>query len=209
MENGLMVRPEGDDRIIKGTLLQFDANAGKWLIDGQPPPPGLKLLVGGTVAVAQQWRGGKPLATLWPGDVPSLANAVEEGNESIPKEDWEEGADGKPKPPWSISRIIYLVDPNTAKKFTVAASTVGQRIAIELLDDQVATMRQLRGTRVYAEVTLGVGSFATRFGTRRPRPDYVVVGWRCIGPDATPALPARDVEPPALGEFLGDDEIPF
>jgi hypothetical protein len=206
--NDLMVRPEGDDRVIKGTLLQFDANNGKWLLDDSPPPAGLQLLVAGTVSVGQLWKGGKPLTTLWPGDVPSLAAAVGEGNESIPKEEWEEGADGKRKPPWSISNIVYLIDPSTARKFTVAASTVGQRIACELLEDQVSTMCQLRGTRVYAVVTLGVGTFATRFGTRKPRPDYNVVAWRSIGADPTPALPARDVSPPALSELL-DDEVGF
>jgi hypothetical protein len=208
MSNELMTRPDGDARVIKGSLLQFDANNGKWLLDGQPPPAGLQLLVAGTVAVAQLWKGGKPLTTLWPGDVPSLALAVEEGNDAIPKEEWEKGPDDKPKPPWSISRIIYLVDPNTARKFTVAASTVGQKIACELLEDQINTMRQLRGAKVYAEVTLGVGSFPTRFGTRKPRPDYQVVSWRCIGTDTTPALPARDVKPPLLGELM-DDAVPF
>jgi hypothetical protein len=205
MSNELMRRNDGDDRVIKGQLLTFDANAGRWMLDGNSPPPDLKLLVAGTVSVAQLWKGGKPLTTLWPNDVPSLASAVEEGNDRVPKEEWEEGVDGKPKPPWAISRVVYLVDPNTAKKYTTAASTTGQKIACELLTDQIETMCRLRGAEVYAVVELGIGSFRTKFGTRKPRPDYNVVSWRCIGSDATPALPARDVLPPLLGELMGDE----
>jgi hypothetical protein len=203
----LVKRSDGDaDRVIKGQLLSFDANAGRWNLDDKPPPAGLRLLVGGTIAVAQRWLGGKPAGTVWPGGQ-SLVDVVAEGNESIPEDQWELDQSGKRKQPWAISRVVYLIDPNTAKKFTVAASTTGQRIAVELLEDQIDTMRQLRGTKVYAEIELGVTTFPTRFGTRKPRPDYVVVSWRGVGSDTVPlALP--QVEKPTLAEQM-DDGLPF
>jgi hypothetical protein len=203
----LVKRSDGDaDRVIKGQLLSFDANAGRWNLDDKPPPAGLRLLVGGTTAVAQRWLGGKPAGTVWPSGQ-SLVDVVAEGNESIPEDQWELDQSGKRKQPWAISRVVYLIDPNTAKKFTVAASTTGQRIAVELLEDQIDTMRQLRGTKVYAEIELGVTTFATRFGTRKPRPDYVVIGWRGVGTDTVPlALPK--VEKPTLAEQM-DDGLPF
>jgi hypothetical protein len=106
MSNLLVTRSEDRNRIIVGQLLTFDANNGKWLIDGQPLPSDLALLVAGTVMVAQQWRDGRVVSTLWPDDVGSLTRAVEEGNEAIPKEEWEEGRDGKVKAPWAISHVV-------------------------------------------------------------------------------------------------------
>jgi hypothetical protein len=206
-----LVKRDGDDanRVIQGQLLVFDANNGRWLLNDKPPPSGMRLLVGGTVSVAQQWQGGRPVATVWPETVSSLVDVVEEGNESIPEAQWEKDQSGSSKKPWSISHAVYLVDPSTAKKFTVAASTVGQKIAVELLADQIDTMCRLRGVNVLPEITLGIDSFPTRFGTRRPRPDYVVVGWRALGSETVPALGrGRDVDPPTTAEVV-DDEIPF
>jgi hypothetical protein len=211
VSNALLVtRSEDRNRVIVGQLLVFDANNGKWLLDNQPPPSDLALLVAGTIMVAQRWLDGRVIETLWPDDVPSLARAVEEGNEAIPKEEWEEGQDGKAKPPWALAFVVYLVDPLTAKKYTVAASTVGQKIAYELLTDQIETMRTLRGQDVVAECVLGVGSFPTRFGTRKPRPDYDVCGWRILGPgrDKAPPLALSKVEEPTTGELL-NDELPY
>jgi hypothetical protein len=203
-----LVKRSGDNnRVIQGQLLALDANNGKWLLDSQPPPSGLRLLVAGTVLVAQQWHGGKPINTVWPDDASSLADVVEDGNEAIPQSEWETDKTGTPKKPWSLSHVVYLIDPASAKKYTIAASTVGQRIAVELLRDQIETMRLLRGTNVTAEVTLGVASFATRFGARRPRPDYVVVGWRTLGSETVPAI-GRDIEPPTAAEQMAD-EIPY
>jgi hypothetical protein len=203
-----LIKRSGDDnRVIQGQLLALDANNGKWLLDNQPPPSSLRLLVAGTVSVAQQWQGGKPITTVWPDDASSLADVVEEGNESTPQSQWEKDQSGTPKKPWSLSHVVYLIDPNTAKKFTVAASTVGQKIAVELLSDQIETMCRLRGANVMAEITLGISSFATRFGARRPRPDYLVVGWRALGSETVPAI-GRDIEPPAAAEQTAD-EIPY
>jgi hypothetical protein len=208
MSNNLIVRSSDPNRVIVGQLLNFDANSGKWSIDGKAPPAGLKLLVAGTVSVAQKWHDGKVVDTLWPDDGRNLTDAVEEGNEAVPKEQWEKGPDGKPKAPWSISHVVYLIDPATGKKLTVAAATVGQKIAVELLEGQVDVMRQLRGEDVLAEVVLGVSTFATRFGTRRPRPDYEVTSWRSLGKKTAPPLALSTVDRPTTGELL-DDSIPF
>jgi hypothetical protein len=203
-----LIKRNGDNnRVIQGQLLAFDANNGKWLLDSQPPPSDLRLLVAGTVSVAQRWQGGKPITTVWPDTVSSLADVVEEENESIPQSQWEKDQSGTAKKPWSLSRVLYLIDPSTAKKFTVAASTAGQKIAVELLSDQIETMCRLRGANVMAEVTLGVSSFATKFGTRRPHPDYVVVGWRALGSEPVPTI-GRYVEPSTADEEMAD-LIPF
>jgi hypothetical protein len=203
--NGLLVPRTDDNRVIVGQLLTFDANAGRWLLNGKPPPADLRLLVVGTTAVAQHWQDGKVISSVWDGD---LAEVCEEGNEAIPREEWEDSPDGKKKAPWSVSSVVYLVDMSTAKKLTVAAATVGQRIAVEILSDQIATMCKLRGVDVIPEIILGVDSFPTRFGTRKPRPDYCVVAWRDISGKAAPQLTLSKVEKPTSGELF-DDQIPF
>lgn len=202
--NSLLVQRADDNRVIVGQLLTFDANNGKWLLNNKPPPD-LRLLVVGTAAVAQHWQDGKVVASIWDGD---LAEVCEEGNEAIPKDQWEILPDGKQKKPWSVSSVVYLVDISTAKKLTVAAATVGQKIAVEILSDQIATMRKLRGGEVIPEIRLGVDSFPTRFGTRKPRPDYDVVNWFDPSGKAAPQLALPTVEEPTTGEILSD-EIPF
>jgi hypothetical protein len=71
-------------------------------------------------------------------------------------------------------------------------------------------MRTLRGKDVIAEIVLGVGSFPTRFGTRRPRPDYDIIGWRILGAgrDKSPPLALSHVDEPTTGEIL-NDELPY
>jgi hypothetical protein len=204
---GLLVPRNDDSRVIVGQLLTFDANAGKWSLSGKPLPHDWRLLVIGTTAAAQQWHGGKTIDTVWADEGRDLHEICEEGNAAIPQSEWELSQDGKAKPPWSVSCIVYLVDPQTAKKFTIAAATVGERIATEILSDQIAAMRKLRGSDVLPEIVLGVDTFPTRFGGRKPRPDFDVKVWRSLGKETTQlALPA--VSEPTSGELF-DDSIPF
>ena len=41
----------------------------------------------------------------------------DELNAQIPVSEWEEGLDGKPRPPWAHYVVVYLVDPETATKY--------------------------------------------------------------------------------------------
>ena len=84
-------------------------------------------------------------------------------------------------------------------------------------------MRQFRGARVFAVVTLGDCYMHTRFGGRQ-RPDLKIVRWISLGSDGTalpaPAAPAlakpvepqsgvRTVEEPSLKEQMGGDTVPW
>ena len=46
MTHPLVTRSNDDrNRVVVGRLISFDGNAGKWMLDGKPPPAGMKLLV--------------------------------------------------------------------------------------------------------------------------------------------------------------------
>ena len=56
--------------------------------------------------------------------------------------------DGKPKGPWVLSHIVYLLNSVDASIFTFINSTIGAAIAVDRLKDRVKWMRQLRGEAV-------------------------------------------------------------
>ena len=69
--------------------------------------------------------------------------------------EWEEGLDGRPRPPWHTIVVVYLVTPIRRPSTVYAhAPTVGAHIAVEQLKENVITMRMLRGARVMPLVEL-------------------------------------------------------
>jgi hypothetical protein len=199
---------EDANRVIVGTALSFDANNSKWLIGDKPTPPGSRLVIGGITTVAQRWKDKRVLSTVWPDSGLDLGDVVEEGNESIPESEWEIGTDGKKKAPWSISRVVYLVDTVDARTYTFASATVGAKIGVDQLRTQAELMQRLRGAAVIPEIELGVDTFMTRFGTRKPRPDFVVTRWISVGGQQTPQLALTQVAEPTRAEEM-DDSIPY
>jgi hypothetical protein len=65
-------------------------------------------------------------------------------NGAIPEAEWELGIDGKPRPPWQLNYVVYLLNPHDASVFTSINATTGQRIAFERLVDKMKFMRALR-----------------------------------------------------------------
>ena len=141
---------------------------------------------------------------------------IDELNARIPQKQWETGLDGKPRPPWQKQCLVYLLDGTNAERFTFINSTVGARIAVENLKDQVKWMRAMRGADVFPVVELSSAPMKTKMGTKI-RPDFRVVGWRRLGdgetgpvtgaPPTTPAI-GKPVAPVSSREAL-NDEIPF
>jgi hypothetical protein len=195
--------PATDDRIIQGTLIR--CVDGRWHDRDKLAVPS-KLLALTTFTVVQRWRNQKPEPTI-DGRVSSLPD-VGELNAEVPEVEWEKGIDGKPRPPWQRSEVVYLLDEATAQKFTFASGTVGAQIAVEELRDRVKWMRVLRGARVIPIVELANKPMKTRHGVSKLRPHFKIAGWRGISltSEATPLI--EHVKPPTTAEEL-DDEIPF
>ena len=74
-------------------------------------------------------------------------------NAAIPKP-WPIGLDGQEKPPWALHYVVYFCDPQTGSLYTFCNKTGGAQLAYEMLEEQIAVMRALRGTNVVPVVHL-------------------------------------------------------
>jgi len=193
-------------RLIRGTILR--CTDGKW-VDGLGSQPPALLIALGTTQAVQCWSGGKPTDVIMAENGKPLPD-VDELNSQIPVEEWEKGLDGKPKAPWVLQHVAYLIDPVSAESFTFVNGTYGARLAVEKLQDRVANMQRLRGGNALPVVKLESRPMKTKFGTKQ-RPEFTVVEWREIGANggevkAIEHQPVgKPVAPPTVSEELNDD----
>src|ERR1700730_4488260 len=114
---------------MRGNSLIF-TKAGDWARrdDGLIPET---LLALGITRCAIMWNGvGKP-PTI--DSEAQTAEAVDALNAGAPESDWEIGLDGKPRAPWALQIGLHMVDPASGGLFTFPSTTVGGRIAAEIL----------------------------------------------------------------------------
>jgi hypothetical protein len=220
-------------RLIRGVILK--CVDGRWKdADELTPPP--QLLVVGSTRALQCWSDSKPVDTIVEQPDEPLPD-VDELNAQIPEKEWEPGLDGKPRPPWQLNYVVYLINVETADTYTFLNSTTGARIAFERLTDKIEMMQRLRGNGVAPIVKLDSRPMKTNFGTKQ-RPEFTIIEFRDLGGggDQQPAQPAqlppptdkdpagaaakppaekkkttkigKPVKPVTLEEEL-DDELPF
>ena len=190
-------------RVIQGEKWSF-SNEGTWISDdGELISPDREVVVVQLHRVLQKWLNQMPVRGATRFLAPSEHADVEGLNAACPKTEWTDDLNGKPRGPWQLQNICYLVDLSTMAKFTFPTSTVGGGIAIGELKDAVRMMRKFRGPGVYPVVSVGSKPMKTRFGTR-PRPYFVIKRWISLGPDGTgsalpapPTPPAAAFQPPA------------
>jgi hypothetical protein len=183
---------EYSHQLVKGTILKcVDA---RWSArDGTVLVPNGTYLGLGTTEVLQRFEDGLPAKPILkePGkDLPD----VDELNAKIPKEEWEDGLDGNPRPPWQHVWIAYLIRVSDAMMFTFLNSTTGARMAVQKLASQVNNMRVFRGTNVVPIVKLSAKPMQTKFGEKM-RPSFEIVDWRELaGADEIHHQPAQQIE---------------
>jgi hypothetical protein len=191
--DGFQDAPEVDpDRLIQGDLVKF-SNEATWVgRGGEELPRTIEHVAVNVARIVRKWVNGQPIETrvLQPGEKMSV---VEELNANVPPNEWREGLDGKLHGPWQAEYLVYLLNPDTAERFTFATGTKGGGIGVRDLIDRVSLMRNLRGEQVYAVVSLSAVPWKTRYGTRL-RPHFVIKRWV----SSNGALP--QTEPPALSE---------
>src|SRR6516162_4538713 len=88
-------RPEGAG-VIQGTLVKF-TNDSAWVTrDDDEIPSDLELVAVDVARVVQRWENGSPVETrvLEPGE---KFPDIEAMNDAIPRDQWGEGPDGKPR----------------------------------------------------------------------------------------------------------------
>jgi hypothetical protein len=224
--SGFNEEVEGDDReqggsMIQGTLLKFSSEA-EWLTGaGDPMSRKRELIVIDLLRVVQKWIDQKPESTIVvpPGEKFPDVKAM---NEEAPESEWREDFNGKLVGPWQMQYIVYLLDAHTLDKFTFPTSTIGGGMCCRDIAGKVAWMRQYRGPKVSAVVTLSDTHMNTKYGGRQ-RPHFEVVRWIGFDESSGPALserkptsaggatakseapPWKEVSEPSLKEELNDD----
>ena len=200
------------DQAIKGPIVKcVDA---RWSVrDGTELKDGELFLCIGTALGNQRFTDNtSELVLKQPGKpLPD----VDELNEQIPADEWEEGLDGQPRPPWQRVYLVYLIRVRDASAMTFISGTSGARIAYNKLASQVYNMRMLRGANVAPFLKLSSKRMKTKFGTKM-RPDFEVVEFREIGGRSVPQIePPKGeadigelVKPVTIEEEL-NDEIPW
>lgn len=116
-EDGVEGNDEQRGGVIRGMLLKF-TNDFVWVTgDGEELPPGLELVAVDIARVVQKWADKMPVETrvLGPGE---KFPDVDKLNDATPRQEWEEGPDGKPKGPWQAQHIVYLLNLATMDRYS-------------------------------------------------------------------------------------------
>jgi hypothetical protein len=130
----------------------------------------------------------------------------EELNAAIPQGEWENGVDGKPRPPWQHYVGVYSINPATGKGYRYEHCTVGAHMAWDELRDAVINMRLLRGDRCLPLVLLSEKPWKVPTGLRK-RPYFDIVGWKTPGGDRE-AISAKPPTPQLTGPNIAPVETP-
>jgi hypothetical protein len=215
------IDPEGS-RSIVGPFVKFVD--GEWTIsNGVPLDPNFRPLVIGLAHTLQCWKDNEKLDEIVEHPLPD----VDDLNAAISQSEWGIGLDGKPRPPWSHTYKIFLLNPETGEQAVYANNTWGAKIAYGRLKDQVQWMWRMRGRNVLPRVKLTWTHMQTRFGVKK-RPHLEVIEWVSVGEPTPPAVAAvpqpqpqsgngqqpveepslQKVEEPSVAEDL-NDKIPF
>jgi hypothetical protein len=193
--------------VLKGILVLWDAEAGWHDRDGQPVPS--PLLVLHTDTCVRRWQNHELVDEIVEKPLPDVKTL----NEAIPVEEWEIGMDGKPRPPYALYHLAYLLNPVDAQLFTYINCTIGCTIAIQRLQESMRWMQAMRG-QVFPLVRLDRAPMRTKQFGIKSRPNFVVLEYRELGgsavgaPKPTPQL-GKPVEKPSTKEAIQDDLPPW
>ena len=167
------------DRVMRGTIARWASSTGWVDRDGLPLPK--TMLVIGYITVLRRWKEKRPeYISEHPLPDPDVLN------KAIPITEWETGLDGKPRRPWALTYVVYLVDLKTGALYTYAHDTYGAMQAYNALEEQIAVMRMLRGEHVFPIVQLEQRPWKSQQYGMLMRPHFQVVDWRASG--GTPAI---------------------
>jgi hypothetical protein len=129
----------------------------------------------------------------------------------VDKADWPLNLNGQPENPWRWTFYLYLLDIASGEALTFWTNTIGGRIAIGALTDQVSLMRRHRANAIPV-ISLESCDMPTQYGGTKPRPHFGIRGWKVHGDEQqmlAHETPLVDVERPSLQEEMGGDEIPY
>ena len=120
-----------------------------------------------------RWEDGRPVEHIVRRPGERLARAGK--TQPHRREEWQTGPDKEPKDPWPNTRLVYLVDPDTAEAFTFSTSSWGGRGAVIELGDQIARMRAPPRRRADRRIARGGDANQIR---QKSKPVFKIVGWK-------------------------------
>jgi hypothetical protein len=129
----------------------------------------------------------------------------------VAETDWPINLNGVPEHPFKLTHYLNLLDVKTGEVSTFWTNTIGGRIAIDQLNEQVTLMRGMKPGALPV-VELRSADMPTQFGGTKPRPDFRILGYKERANVATPNMIAgpaapvlQDVKSPSIAEELNDD----
>jgi hypothetical protein len=129
----------------------------------------------------------------------------------VAEADWLKDLNGKPAHPWKLTHYAYLLDIKTGEVSTFWTNTIGGRIAIDQLNEQVTLMRGMKPGAIPV-VELQSTDMPTQYGGTTPRPGFRILGYKERSNVASPSMIAgpaapvlQDVKSPSIAEELNDD----
>jgi hypothetical protein len=116
---------ETSDRTVVGNLIKYTSDNG-WTESGLPVESNKKLAAVAVNKVLQRWQEERVIETIAQKPLPD----TDEMNAAIPQIEWDKGPDGKPRPPWQLAHVVYLLDIETCEKLTFVSASIGAKIAV-------------------------------------------------------------------------------
>jgi hypothetical protein len=185
-------------RVIIGEKWSFSGE-GTWVnADEELILPNREVVVVRIARVLQKWVDQCPVHEATKFLAPGESVDIEGLNDECPRAEWTEDLNGKPRGPWQVQSIVYMVDPANMQRFTYPTSTVGGNIAIGELKDAVNLMRKFRGAGICPVVTLATKHMKTKFGGRQ-RPHFAILRWFSFDGGAPPMQLPAGPAPKRLG----------
>jgi hypothetical protein len=124
----------------------------------------------------------------------------------VDEKDWPLGFDGKPTHPWVLCRYMYLLDTNTGEVSTFCSSTIGGKVALDELSDQVKVTRSIQPGAIPV-ISLESKMMPTKFGGDKPRPFFKIAGYKLRDNLGSQSLLTDETKPAAKSVDF-DDELP-
>jgi len=183
---------EASERTIRGKLLKF--GDWRWTVgkEGTVIKDGTRLVALATVAMWVRWEEGRPVEQI----IRRLGERLVEREKlsHTDEREWPTGPGNEPQDPWQNTRLIYLVDPDSAEAFTFSTSSYGGRGAVIELGDTIARMRSAHPDAAPI-VELRAAEMPTKHG-KKSKPVFKIVGWKNpnVG-DAETTKPVERIRP--------------
>jgi hypothetical protein len=178
------------DQVKNGEILKFVD--GRWSPRGGPEfPHGTRMLFRGKRRALQRWE----CQTLFqeiierPGErLPS----VKKLNDEVPESEWEPGLDGKPRKPWALYYVFYLLNDEDGCPYYHSNCTYGQMLAYDELTNKLA-IDAVKGLRGIPILKLHSKLMPTAKGPKQ-RPFYKVAGYFGNGSAQLEREPIEQIE---------------